>query len=102
MMDLQDHPVASASFSGEMETRLREAFERNEQRQEDDDPLTHALNAMCTEARYRKMTPAAIVIAMRRTWALIPRPAGVTPREWSHEYYAALGRCISTYFGEKA
>ena len=99
-MDLQGHLIESATFSVETDKRLREAFERHEQ-QEEGDFLTAAMDAMCTEAHFRKMSPAAIVIAMHHTWAQISCPVGVTQRHWSRAYYAALGMCISTYFGEK-
>jgi hypothetical protein len=47
------------------------------------------------------MSPAEIVIAMHRTWAEIPRPAGITQKHWLRVYHAALGMCISNYFAEE-
>jgi hypothetical protein len=58
--------------------RVHTAFERHEQRHEDTARLTAALDAMCIEATFRRMPPAAIVVAMRRTWNTVPRPDDVT------------------------
>jgi hypothetical protein len=78
--------------------RARTAFERHEQRHEDTARLTAALDAMFVEATFRRMPPAAIVVAMRRTWNSVPQPADVTPEQWANAYYSSLGRCLTSHF----
>lgn len=57
-----------------------------------------ALGAMCSEARARSLPPESIVLAMKTAWQRAARPRGLTDDEWSHAYYAAIGRCLTTYF----
>jgi hypothetical protein len=90
--------MTTVTFSIETASRLRDAFERHEQRQEDERTLADALSAMCTEAHYRKMPAAEIVFAMRHTWEQVRRPVNATEDSWSKAYYAALGKCLAVYY----
>jgi hypothetical protein len=59
-----------------------------------------ALDAMCTEAHDRGLPPEAMVLALRAAWSNVPVPLGTHPDEWSRSYYAAVGMCLSVYFGK--
>ena len=87
---------AAPTFAAETTTRLRKAFECA--RNPDSEELTSALNAMCTEAHHRRMSAQAIEIAMRQTWSQVSQPADISDAEWSRAYYAALGRCLTSYY----
>ncbi len=89
--------VASAAFSVESASRLRDAFVRHEHRSERATLLSAALDAMCTEAHFRRMSAAEVVVAMRRAWQDVPRPAGVGTEEWATAYYASLGACLASF-----
>jgi hypothetical protein len=58
-----------------------------------------ALDAMCTEAHERGLPPESMVLALRAAWSKVPVPLGTQPDEWSRSYYAAVGICLSVYFG---
>ena len=94
-MDTQQQSAAPA-FAVETTVRLRNAFERAHH--PDSEELTSALNAMCTEAHYRRMSAQAIEIAMRLTWSQVPRPSDIGEADWSRAYYAALGRCLTSFY----
>ena len=88
-------------FSAETSSRLKDAFDRHESRFEDGATLSAALDAMCTEARFRRMPAAAVVIAMRNTWQSVPRPHSITEDGWAHVYHVALGKCFVACFGNE-
>ncbi|MFI5256316.1 MAG: hypothetical protein ACHQRK_03575 [Gemmatimonadales bacterium] len=95
-------PRTSRAFSVESQTRLRSAFERHEERRQAERVLTEALDAMCQEAHFRRMTPRMIVDAMHDTWLQVTRPESVRKEDWDRDYYAALGICITTFFEPRA
>ena len=71
---MDSSPSAAPAFAAETTTRLR------------------------TEAHHRRMSAQAIEIAMRQTWSQVPQPADISDAEWSRAYYAALGRCLTSYY----
>jgi hypothetical protein len=95
-------PRSPRALSAESQTRLRTAFERHEERRQAERLLTEALDAMCKEAHFRRMTPRMIVEAMHDTWLHVTRPANVSSEDWDRDYYAALGICITTFFEPRA
>jgi hypothetical protein len=91
----------AATFSVEAAVRLHDAFRWHEHNERQSTLLTCALDAMCTEAHFRGMTPEGVVVAMKHTWEQATRPAGITTQEWTQSYYTAVGRCLSQYFGQQ-
>ena len=91
-----DEQDALSEFYVETTFRLRDAFAHAHRL--DSGELANALNAMCTEAHFRKLSPQAIELAMRITWAQVDRPSEVSESDWTRAYHAALGRCLSSYF----
>ena len=99
-MDTSKSSIA-ATFSVEAATRLCDAFRWHEHNERLTARLGEALDAMCAEAQFRGMSPEAVVVAMKHTWEQATRPAGITPHDWTRFYYAAVGWCLSRYFGQQ-
>ena len=93
---MADHVSTTAELYIETTMRLRSAFEHAHERGAKE--LTDALNAVCTEAHFRRLSPQAIELAMRMSWADVRRPRDVDEAAWTEAYFAALGRCLTSYF----
>jgi hypothetical protein len=63
--------------------------------------LEDALRAICTEAHFRRLPPESVLLALKTAWRRVKQPPETADEEWSRGYFAALGRCLTTYFEAK-
>jgi hypothetical protein len=92
----QDTPP-ELTFGPGLAVCLREAVELRALHG-DTEALARVLHATCAEAHARNLSVVEVVIALRSTWAAVPKPAGVTPQAWSRMYLAALRQSLTMYF----
>ena len=91
-------PATPALSEGAIE-QIARALKANVDGEADYD-VRLALDETCREAHSRGLPAEAVVLALRLAWSRVPRPDQVTNDAWTRGYYAAVGKCLSMYFGE--
>jgi hypothetical protein len=84
-------------FGPDLAVCLREAVERYSH-DGDAEILTRVLHATCAEAHARQLSVVTVVIALRNTWASVPRPSDMTSQAWARLYLTALRQSLTMYY----